>query len=333
MSAIPKLGVLSTLRATDVWGNEPQVFTPWLSQNLGLLADALQIDELQLKGTEVPAGDFRLDILAEDGEGSPVLIENQFGNTDHKHLGQLISYLASQPAHATVVWIAERIKDDHRAAIDWLNTNTTDGFDFFAVEIEALRIGSSEPAPFFNVVAKPNNWARAVSAVTRQSSTGELAGRHHKRLAYWASFAEFLRTHRSNFNIRRPNKDHWYEFSIGRSGIKISDTISFEKKRVGVELYISNDPLKQGIRQLATDREAIEKEYGAPLEWQELPNKKASRIAEYRRDIDPNDVANFPAIHQWMLDRMGRFQRVFTGRVKSLLLSAEATSEGDEEQS
>ena len=131
--ALPKLGTLITLRATEVWGNEPQVFTPWLSQNLHLLAEALQIDELELKGTEVPAGDFRLDVLAEDAEGNPVIIENQFGATDHRHLGQLISYAASQAGMSTVVWVAERFKDDHRAAIDWLNANTLEGVDFFAV--------------------------------------------------------------------------------------------------------------------------------------------------------------------------------------------------------
>ena len=181
-----KLGSLKTLRATDVWGNEPQVFTPWLSENLHLLAEALQIDEMELKGIEVPAGDFRLDILAEDSAGAPVIIENQFGATDHRHLGQLVSYAASQSKAITVVWIAERFKDDHRAAIDWLNTNTLEGLNFFAVEIEALQIGDSDPAPFFNVVAKPNEWSKAVGAVSRQSITEEGAARHRTRIAYWA---------------------------------------------------------------------------------------------------------------------------------------------------
>src|SRR5262245_28767436 len=104
---LPKLGTLTALKAATVWGNETQVFTPWLAANLNLLGEALQIEELTLKGTEVPAGDFRLDILAEDQDGNPVIVENQFGNTDHKHLGQLISYVASQGERATVVWVAE----------------------------------------------------------------------------------------------------------------------------------------------------------------------------------------------------------------------------------
>ena len=104
---LPKLGKLVALKATEVWANEPQVFTPWLSENLDLVADTLELEELELKGTEVPAGDFRLDILAEDETGNPVIIENQFGATDHRHLGQLISYVASQAGKATVVWVAE----------------------------------------------------------------------------------------------------------------------------------------------------------------------------------------------------------------------------------
>lgn len=326
-----KLGRLVTLKATEVWGNEPQVFTPWLSQNLDLLAEALQIEELELKGIEVAAGDFRLDILAEDADGHPVLIENQFGATDHRHLGQLISYVASQGGQASVVWVAERFKEDHRAAIDWLNASTVDDYNFFAVEIEALKIGESEPAPFFNVVAKPNAWARSIGAVTRQAASGELAERHHIRLAYWASFADFLKKQKSTFVIRRPNRDHWFSFATGRSGIRISATINIQKRRVGVELYLSKDPLKAGIRQLSESRTAIETEFGETLEWQELPGRKGSRIVIYRHDVNPSDSASYLDLHAWMLSKMDACRRVFGPRLRALDL--ESTAEIDSEES
>jgi hypothetical protein len=156
----PKLGTLTTISATEVWGHEAHGFTPWLAENLNLLSEALQIDELDLQGTEISTGDFRLDILAEDSVGNPVVIENQFGATDHRHLGQLITYIASRAKPTTTIWVAERFKDDHRAAIDWLNASTNEDFSFFAVEIEASRIGESDPAPFFNVVSKPNSWTK-----------------------------------------------------------------------------------------------------------------------------------------------------------------------------
>lgn len=317
----PKLGRLLTLKAQEVWGNEPKVFTPWLSENLDLLAEAIGFEELELKDTEVAAGDFRIDILAEDERGVPVVIENQFGPTDHRHLGQLISYVASQSGKAAVVWVAERIKEDHRAAIDWLNSSTTDDYSFFAVEVEALKIGDSDPAPYFNVVAKPNVWARSVSAVVRESATEEAAERHRLRMKYWASFAEFLRQTGSTFKIRRPNKDHWFSFAIGRGGVVISATISVERyNRIGVELYFHRDPLKLAFNQLHAEKDDIEREFGEPLEWQELPGKKASRIACYKYDVDPAESSQFSDLHVWMLDHMERFKRVFQDRVKNLAM-------------
>jgi len=316
---LPKLGTLATLRAADVWNHEAHVFTPWLSENLQLLADALQLDELTLKGTEVAAGDFRLDILAEDQGGAPVIIENQFGNTDHKHLGQLLSYLASLGESATVVWIAEKVREEHRAAIDWLNAHTSDGFDFFALEVEALQIGDSLPAPFLSVVAKPNSWTRSVGAIARGSATGELAERHKVRLAYWASFADFLQSHGSRFKIRRPIKMSYCDFRIGKAGVVISTTISTEKRRAGVSLYFQNDPQKLAIGQLRNEEETITSDFGEPLEWRELHGKKASAISLYLNDVDPSDSKSYAKIQEWMLDRMDRFERVFAKRVKSLV--------------
>ena len=313
----PAPGRLIALPARNVWGDEARVFTPWLSQNLDLLAEALQLGELEHAGTEVILGDFRLDILATDSSGDPVVIENQFGRTDHGHLGQLISYVASQNRPTTTIWVAEQFKDSHRAAIDWLNASTSEEYSFFAVEIEALRIGNSDPAPFFNVVAKPNSWTRSVR-VTANVETAEDKERHRVRLAYWASFSEYLRTHDASFAIRRDNRDHWFEFPIGRGGVVISATISTQKRRVGVELYFHNDRYKSGIRTLLDQRSAIEGSFGERLDWQELPNKKASRIALFRGEVDPSDPQQYPDLHAWMLAKMQRFRKVFADRVKNL---------------
>lgn len=324
----PRLGKLVTLSAKSVWQYEAQTFTPWLAQNLELLGDALDIGDLELKSTEVPAGEFRLDILAEDEGGNPVLIENQFGRTDHNHLGQLITYIASQRKDATAIWIAERIREDHRAAIDWLNANTREGFDFFGVEIEALQIGDSDPAPFFRVVAQPNNWSRAVDA--KVSAETELADRHIARIAYWNSFADYLAKSDTSFSVRRNNRDHWHEFRLGRTGFAISATMNTRKMRVGVELYIHRDPFKVAIRTLEADRRAIEDQIGLPLEWQELPGKKASRIALFRNNVDPSDQSQFPELHSWMLDKMQRFRTAFAKRVRELDVDGGASSEDED---
>jgi len=158
----PTLGRLVSVPLQEVWAHEANDFTPWLAEaeNLSLLADTLHLGDLQVEGVEVPVGNFFIDILARDIEGSVVVIENQFGPTDHTHLGQLLTYVAGQEGRATVVWVAETIREEHRAAIDWLNASTIEGFKFFAVELQLLRIGNhflphgsrSSPSPMTGAV-------------------------------------------------------------------------------------------------------------------------------------------------------------------------------------
>ena len=85
-----------------------------------------------------------------------MLIENQLEGTDHRHLGQLLTYAAGLDA-VTIVWLAERFTEEHRAALDWLNRVTDERITFFGLEIELWRIGDSLMAPKFNVVSKPND--------------------------------------------------------------------------------------------------------------------------------------------------------------------------------
>jgi hypothetical protein len=332
MSAIIPLGKLEQVSLRDAWPTEDGNFTRWLAQTeaIALLGDALGL-ELEVEVVEHWVGSFRADILARaiDGESDHrVIIENQFGRTNHGHLGQILTYLAGIDGARTVVWIAEHIQPDHRAAIDWLNANTTDEFSFFAIELELTRIGNSSPAPRFNVIASPNDWTKNARTAIRQIA--ETRDSHRIRIAYWASFAEYLKARHASFRIKRQSKDHWFSFGIGRAGFNISATISTEKERLGVELNLANDMSKMAFKTLYAEKDAIEREFGEPLEWLELPGKKAARVAVYLRGVEPANEACYPEYHAWMLAKMDRFRAVFASRIKSLPSGAAALTEHDE---
>jgi hypothetical protein len=333
MTAIIPLDTFASVPLKEAWPAEDVNFTPWLAQpvNIGLLGEALKID-LQVEAVEHWVGPFRADILAREIDSEAdhrVVIENQFGRTNHGHLGQIMTYLAGIKGAKTVVWIAETIQPDHRAAIDWLNTNTTDEFSFFAVEIELWRIGNSHPAPRFNVIASPNDWTRTVRCVTKDDAV--LGDSQRIRLAYWASFGEYLKDKASTFAIKRAITDHWCTFGIGRAGFHINATISTEKERLCVELWIVDDANKSKFRALYAQKSVVEQELGEPLSWQELPSKKGSRIALYKNEVDPADPQQYPALHSWMLDKISRFKTVFAGRVKSISEEPDDESEGPEQ--
>jgi hypothetical protein len=321
MNMTAPLGRLVSVPLREVWAHESNDFTPWLAdtENLSLLADTLNLGPLQHQGTEVPVGNFFIDILARDVDGGIVVIENQFGFTDHRHLGQIMTYLAGQEGRATVIWIAETFQEEHRATIDWLNANTISGFNFFAVEVTALKIGASLPAPWFNVISKPNDWSRDV--VRRATDNGPLDDRAKGYVKYWSAFSAFLRDRRAAFKLNTPRRDYLCGFgNIGLSGFHLNTTAGFRDRRLSVEIFIAHVAAKRAFDQLHADREAIETEFGAPLDWQRMDDRKGCRIAVFRIDMDPNIEAQRPSQYDWLLDQMERFSRVFTDRIRALRL-------------
>jgi hypothetical protein len=160
-----QFGRLIDLPLREAWKHEALQFTPWLAQNIDHLSDAIGLP-LELDGTEVAVDTFSADILARNPmDDSRVLIENQLEQTDHTHLGQIMTYLAGLDAQ-TVIWIAPAFREPHLSAIRWLNEHTADGFGFFAVKARVVRIGDSPFAPIFEVVEKPDLWQRQISAET-----------------------------------------------------------------------------------------------------------------------------------------------------------------------
>ena len=188
MSDIP-FGRLTDLPLTTAWSHEARDFTPWLAANLDRLSEAVGMP-LELVGTEVAVDSFSADILARNPvDDGVVLIENQFTQTDHTHLGQIMTYLAGLEAQ-TVIWIAPRFREPHLSAIRWLNRHTEEGFSFFAVRARVVRIGDSPFAPVFEVVEQPNDWDRRVhvrkTAVTKPGSDE----RNERRQAFWQAYLD-----------------------------------------------------------------------------------------------------------------------------------------------
>lgn len=191
-----RFGELRPLDASSAegWGHEAYDFTPWLAENLELLSDALGL-VLRLREQEAAVGRYSLDLLLEDAQGRTVIVENQFGRTDHDHLGKLLTYCAGTEAEV-VVWLAESLTDEHVAALEWLNENTVAGVGFFGVELGLLKIDESRPAPHFRVVVQPNEWkkrARPEPAPTASwgwLSFGEVLGIDQHRIEVGRALVE-----------------------------------------------------------------------------------------------------------------------------------------------
>ena len=200
MSEDPEFGELEEVPMRDIWAHEARKFTPWLERNIGALGNALGLD-LCSKQAEAQVGDFSLDLLAETGDGDIVAIENQFDRTNHRHLGQLLTYAAGCDAKI-LIWIVEEARDEHRAAVEWLNRKTGVDTHFYLVTVKIVQIDDSLPAYQFIPVVAPNQWGKE-----QYRKTAEITPAARKCGQYFRAFTEELGKRGFPFKLSRRFRD------------------------------------------------------------------------------------------------------------------------------
>jgi hypothetical protein len=309
---------LTPVALRDVWLREAGDFSPWLAQNLDALGESLGMD-LELVAREAPVGAFSLDILAKElQQNRTVIIENQLEQTDHDHLGKLLTYASGHSADV-VVWVAKELREEHRQALDWLNERTQPGIDFFGVVVRLVRIDDSRPAYLFDVAARPNQWKKQTEAErpSRQPSTRGEAYR-----AFFQVLLDVLRDEHRFTNARTAQAQSWYSFSSGFRGVTFG--VSFgQGGRVRTELTLDTgevESTKQLFDALVIHRPELDSKLG-PLSWERLDNRRSCRIALYEPGTIEDPAAKLEALTQWFVASLLRFKDAFSPVLKSVMAS------------
>ncbi|MDP2998052.1 MAG: DUF4268 domain-containing protein [Bryobacterales bacterium] len=327
------LGRLQKVDLREAWSSESTDFTPWLAQeeNLKLLGETIGV-ELELESQEKDVGPFRADILCKDTATDDwVLIENQLERTDHSHLGQLLTYAAGLDA-VTIVWIAERFTEEHRAALDWLNERTDEKINVFGLEIELWRIGESPIAPKFNIISQPNDWSRTVQRAA--AGGGEVSNHRQLQLQFWTAFREYMESNGSIVRSQKPAPQCWTNHAIGRSGIHLASIISIWNSEtntrgpeIRAELYMDGPNAKREFAVLERQKDSIENALGFPLVWRNPSNKASCRLYT-RQNEDFRNQQLWPQHFEWLRQRLETMQRVFAPIVRNLGLEGVESSLG-----
>ncbi|MBL4810471.1 MAG: DUF4268 domain-containing protein [Phycisphaerales bacterium] len=317
--SLNEMGRLERVDLRTIWNSEPGDFTPWLAEesSLKLLGETIGID-LELEAQEKDVGPFRADILCKNTISNEwVLIENQLEKTDHTHLGQLMTYAAGLNT-VTIVWIALRFTDEHRAALDWLNGITEDRFSFFGLEIEAWRIGESPIAPKFSVVCKPNDWTKSVHTSV---AGGELTETRQLQQHYWATLSQYLVDSKSAIKSQKAHPNSSADFALGRTNLFLRAFANMQAQRISVTVVCNGPDGKAFFHLLKRDQMAIESELDFQIVWNELPGIDQSRIEIRNENADPRNQDDWMNQHKWMAERLEALHGVFSSRVKKLDVS------------
>lgn len=304
-----KIARLKKVDLRELWKHEALDFTKWLSEpeNLELLSDEIGIG-IELLQTEADVGRYNVDILAqEENTGKKIIIENQLETTDHNHLGQLITYAAGLEAEY-IVWLVREAREEHQQAVDWLNEHTDDKLNFFLVVAELWQIGDSPPAVKFSVLCRPNDWKKVVRGT---GSAGGQTETQSMQLEFWQRLRKYVAEHYPELKLRRPAPQQWYAVAIGRSDCHACLTVLSRDNNVGCELYIPSS--KELFASLLQQKSAVEKDLGleGKLDWQELPERKASRIRTLA-PFDFDDDSTWETSFEWLATTCIKFKKTFS---------------------
>lgn len=306
-----KLGKIEDVALRYIWPNEARDFTPWLAiqENLDYLGELLGLNLVEPE-QEVSVGSFSADIHCKiENDNRTVIIENQIESSNHDHLGKTIVYASGVDA-SVIVWIVKNARPEHVSAVEWLNDHTDSDIGFFLLEIHAIKIGNSDPAPQFKIIAQPNEYMKSVKTGGDKELTRSQLGRYE----FWTQMNSYIEESGVKLASRKPNYDHWYDFKLGSSKYHLTVNLLDGENKIRVALWISND--KEIFDRLYLNKEAIESVYGASLEWDRKDAQKASWIADYISDFSYDNQTNWRELQEKVIAKVLDFQKALKPHLK-----------------
>ena len=314
-----ELGKVTQVDIRDVWPNEATSFTPWLEEHPEELGELLGL-ELEFV-REQSVGAFSLDLFGRDVNSDRlVIVENQLARSDHSHLGQLLTYAGGlDPAY--IIWIASEIRDEHKAALDWLNSVSNSETFFFGIEVKAIRIGDSEPAPMLDVVVQPNSWTKQVHE-TRSVAVQSDREKTYQR--FWQACIDEMSDEFTGLRNKVAPGRQWLSTSTGITAVSLN--LVFTSQGVNAEFYFgsSDEELNtQRFDAVFRDQAGIEAIANRQLVWEPLESKKATRISAY--GLPSADVMNtneWPQYISWFKQAYRDMRRVASADFVETIRSA-----------
>jgi len=300
------IGKIEKVPLRDIWKHEAKDFTTWLQENIDVLNKILDFQVSNVE-REQSTGNFNVDLVAEDENGNPVIIENQLEKSNHDHLGKVITYLASIGA-GKAIWIVSEPRQEHIKAVSWLNESTA--AEFYLIKIEGIKIGNSDPAPLLTLIVGPSEEVRE-AGVTKK----EYAERHYYRKRFWSFLLERAKSKTKLHANISPNIYSWIGTGAGISGVGYNYVIGQHDAKI--ELYIDMDKEggkrnKELFDKLYINKEEIETNFGSELSWERLDNKRASRIAKHFSNIGYKDEDKWEELADTMIENMIKLENALS---------------------
>jgi hypothetical protein len=199
-----------------------------------------------------------------------------------------------------------------------MNECTDEKLNFFGIEIELWRIGDSAIAPKFNVVCKPNDWTRTVAKEAKNIENSALTETKQLQYDFWVKLQDFMQENSKNVKARKPRAQHWIDFSVGKTGFKMSAIMNSETNKLAIWFTTYGDDAKVNFSALFNQKNEIEEKLGFGFDWKEMPDKLSSNIVVEKSVGDVFCTDKWDEYASWFNETMNKMYVVFNPIIKNL---------------
>ena len=141
------------------------------------------------------------------------------------------------------------------------------------------------------------------------------------RRKIWKQLCDYAAQKDTPVRFQKPGSENYLNVSrrlIDSTGFYMKVWLGKDNREITIRLYMS----KQNFYILKKQRKEIEWEFCESLEWEELPQRRDSRISLRKDIIDPTDASDWQNQYEWVISKLEKFHKkfneVFLPRIKEL---------------
>ncbi|WP_323676885.1 DUF4268 domain-containing protein [Halorubellus sp. PRR65] len=305
------------------WADE-EAFSAWLAEeeNIQYLREVLGLQGLVAEELEHEVEGYFVDIYARDETFDvEVVVENQFGRSDHDHWGKANTYSSNLGADV-IVWIAGEFTDGHLEAVR--DHNETADRAVFALRAEVLEIEGCDRTAFHLVTeVEPTEWR-----YSEELKLGVYQEKFFEEFVAFADEEDYAIFANGSINSYSSSTSSEYNLSIVEGIPKSKDRFSLRATRTGlaVRLEINKDDDHIAFDAFEANRQEIVEELrllidsDVEIAWERGSEGKIRDIitVKYSEDeFDLRDVNRYEIYHRWLLSATEALRSVFDDRIRN----------------
>ena len=218
-----------------------------------------------------------------------------------------------------IILVAADFSAELTTSVIWLNRH---GIDLTCVRLKPYRMGDELLVDVTQIIPLPEAADYEIKVRAQAQEIKKVrSARQELFRRFWAQYIERSRTKTSLYANRSTSGDHWISAGIGRSGFSLNASVTEDGTRI--ECYISmgkesEQRNKAAFRALFARKEEIERAFGGPLDWQELPNRIGCRICTDLAGGWKTPEGEWPELQDRMLAEMIKLEAALKGPIQSL---------------